>query len=218
MIKNILNQKIIIYDYPTKKIGIIKGIYYKGKFYSLNDENLDITDKESPSTYKYEKSYLYYEYSGLIIKIKKKIKYTKINENIKRLEITKIENGIGELYEYIPIEFTSLNIQKEDESAHILINEIDKIKLFYEKYHKKEVVKDIKLKFMCTLFSGPLIINTKKNEKFSNIEQKLIDENKVLENKKLIFVSNAIQLDRLKTVKENNLFDNSIIFIINFFK
>ena len=67
---------------------------------------------------------------------------------------------------------------------------------------------------MCTLFSGPLIINTKKNEKFSNIEQKLIDENKVLENKKLIFVSNAIQLDRLKTVKENNLFDNSIILII----
>ena len=214
LIKNILNQKIIIYDYPTKKIGIIKGIYYEGKYYSLNDENLDITDKESPSTYKYEKSYLCYEYSGLIIKIKKQIKYTKINENIKRLEITKIENGIGELSDYIPIEFTSLNIQKEDESAHILINEIDKIKLFYEKYHKKEVVKDIKLKFMCTLFSGPLIINTKKNEKFSNIEQKLIDENKVLENKKLIFVSNAIQLDRLKTVKENNLFDNSIILII----
>ena len=137
LIKNILNQKIIIYDYPAKKIGIIKGIYYEGKYYSLNDENLDITDKESPSTYKYEKSYLYYEYSGFIIKIKNKIKYTKINENIQILEITKIENGIGELYEYIPIEFTSLNILKENESAHILIDEIDIIKLFYEKYHKK---------------------------------------------------------------------------------
>ena len=215
-IKNILKEKIIIYGYPMKYIGLINCIYYKNKIYSLNDENIEIKDKVFPLINFHKKSALEYEDSKIIIEIKEKIKYTKdkINGNIKGIKLFNFEDKIIGLSEkYIPIELTSLNIQNEDENSELL-NEINNIKFFYKNFCvENEETKDIKLNFMCPLIPS-LIINTKTDEKFINIEKKIIEENKELQNKKLIFLCNANKIDNLKTVKENNLSEGNKILIM----
>ena len=216
LIETILNEKIIIYGYPIKKIGIIEGIIYKGKYYFLKDEKIEESFKTINQMEKYPS--LDYENSNIIIKIKGNIKYEKdkTKKTIQRIKIINIDEELKDIVkkEYIPIELTSLNILKEDENCTSIIKEINELKIFYEKNQTKDELEnnEIELKFKCCFFQE-LIINVKYEEKLIDIEKRIIKEKKELENKQLIFLCNAIKIDKLKTVKENNLFSDSIIAI-----
>ena len=219
IIENILNQKIVLYDIPMKKIGIIEGVFYNDKYYYLNEDKIEgIQSDEIRQNLKYQKSFLDYEKSNIFIKIKDiKVIKDKNNENINLIEIINSDNLINfNLSIIIPIEFTSLNIQKEDDIFKNLLNDINSIKIFYEKCCEKNenTNSDIELKFQCCTFPHTIIIKADYKEIFENVEKKLIMEEKDLGNKELLFLSNGQKVDKTKTVKENNLIENPHILII----
>ena len=221
IIKNILNQKIILYGIPMEKIGITEGVNYNKHYFYLDDlETMkEIGLDQVIYTNNIRNSFLDYEKSNISIKIKDTIKVIKDknNENINKIEIINNDNLIdGNLGIYIPIELTSLNIQKEDSIFKSLLNEINSMKLFYEKncIENKPIINDIDLKFQCCILSSPMIIKVKANIKFEDVIKLLIIENKELENKVLVFLSNGQKIEKSKTVKENHLIENPNILII----
>ena len=220
IIKNILKEKIIIYDYPLRKIGVIEGIIYENTFYKLNGDVIEQKNQENDKSFNsvgYQKTYLSFEKSNIIIKIKHNLDYVKdaLNGNIKRIEIFDNDDDIFESFssKCIPIELTSLNYKKDDNNMKSILDELEKIKLFYEKFSHEEDVNEIEIKFKsCT--SDPLIIKAKSTEIFEDVKKRFLTEKKEFENKNLIFLSNGLKIEKSKTLKENKILKDSIILIM----
>lgn len=216
IIKNILKEKIIMYDYPLGKIGVIEGIIYENNFYKLNEDVIEQEVNKSLNLVSYQKTYLSYEKSNITIKIKNNLDYVKdeLNGNIKRIEIVENDDIFDSISsKYIPIELTSLNYKKDDDNIKSILNELAKIKSFYEKFSHEEDVNEIEIKFMCST-TDPLIMKAKSSEIFEDIEKRFLIEKKELENKNLTFLSNGQKIEKSKTLKDNKLLKYSTILII----
>ena len=104
-IDNIFKEKIISYGYPQIKLGLLKGLYYNNKYYSINQEKKILTD--TPYLFDYEEQIKKdYEFIGL--------KILDLSCLIEVIPIIGIDNDKFIFdYEYkylIPLEITSLNI------------------------------------------------------------------------------------------------------------
>ena len=217
IIKSILKEKIIIYDYPLRKIGVIEGIIYGNTFYKLDEDIIEQNNDKHFISNSYQKTYLSFENSGVVIKIKHNLEYKKdvSNITIKRIEID-INDDIFELIsnKYIPIELTSLNYNKDDDNIKSILNELEKIKLFYEKFSHEEDANEIEIEFVSCI-STPLIMKAKSTEIFEDIEKRFLIEKKEFENKALTFLSNGLKIEKSKTLKENKLLKDSMILIMD---
>ena len=65
IIKSILKEKIIMYDYPLRKIGVIEGIIYENTFYKLNDDIIEQENDKSFISGSYQQTYLSFEKSNI---------------------------------------------------------------------------------------------------------------------------------------------------------
>ena len=220
IIKNILKEKIIMYDYPLRKIGVIEGIIYENTFYKLNEDIIEQENQENDKSFNsdgYQKTYLGYEKSNITIKIKHNLDYVKdsLNGNIKRIEIINNDDNIFDSIssKLIPIELTSFNYKKDDDNLKSILDELGKLKLFYEKFSHEEDVNEIEIKFVsCT--SDPLLMKAKSTEIFEDVEKRFLIEKKEFENKNLTFLSNGLKIEKSKTLKENKLLKDSMILIM----
>ena len=105
IIDNIFKEKIISYGYPLIKLGVLNGLYYNNKYYTIDNETKNL--KEEAYQFDYEEQIRKdYEYVGL--------KILKLSCLIEVIPIIFIDNGISIFdYDYkflIPLEITSLNI------------------------------------------------------------------------------------------------------------
>ena len=105
IIDNIFKEKIISYGYPLIKLGVLSGLYYNNKYYSLDKKSNVL--KETSYQFDYEDLIKKdYEYIGL--------KILDLSCLIEVIPINYIDNG-KLIYDYdykylIPLEITSLNI------------------------------------------------------------------------------------------------------------
>ena len=167
MINNIFKEKIISYGYPLIKLGILNGLYYNNKRYSLDEEAKTI--KETVYQFDYEELIKKdYEYIGL--------KFLNISCLVEVIPIIYIDMG-NFVYDYdytylIPLEITSLNevnnIHKQyiknvfKKKFYIQLNkdliEKEKEVFLYDESLKKNKSNDIK---------DNINVNNKKNRKGS---------------------------------------------------
>jgi len=216
IIKSILKEKIIMYDYPLRKIGVIEGIIYEDTFYKLDEDIIKKENDKDFNSNSYQKTYLSFEKSNIIIKIKHNLEFKKdtLNGTIKRIEIDSNDNIFDSISnKCIPIELTSLNYNKDDDNIKSILNELEKVQLFYEKYSHEEDVNEIEIKFVsCT--SDPLSMKVKSTELFEDVEKRFLTEKKEFEKKTLTFLSNGQKIEKSKTLKENKLLKDSMILIM----
>ena len=105
IIDNIFKEKIISYGYPLMKLGLLNGLYYNNKYYSIDNDSKSLNE----STYQFDYEELIkkdYEYFGL--------KILDLSCLIEIIPIISIDNGKF-IYDYdykylIPLEITSLNL------------------------------------------------------------------------------------------------------------
>ena len=115
LIDNILKNRIISYGYPLIKLGILTGVYYNNRHYSIKNE---------------EKSYLI-DYEELIKKDYEFIGLKILNPSllIELIPILSLNEDKYELdYEFkyiIPFEITSLNINNKTHQEFLKINKIN---------------------------------------------------------------------------------------------
>ena len=104
IIDEIFKEKIISYGYPQIKLGILKGLYYNNKYYSLDEESNIL--KESSYQIDYEEQIKKdYEYLGLKI-----LDLSVLIEVIPIIQIINDQIEFDYNYKYlIPLEITSLN-------------------------------------------------------------------------------------------------------------
>lgn len=105
VIDNIFKEKVICYGYPLIKLGVLSGLYYNNKYYSINKDSETL--KETSYQYDYEDQIKKdYEYIGLKILDPSCI--------IEVIPINFIDSGkVVYNYDYkylIPLEITSLNV------------------------------------------------------------------------------------------------------------
>ena len=105
IIENIFKEKIISYGYPLIKLGVLNGLYYNNKYYTIDNESKNL--KEEAYQFDYEEQLRKdYEYVGL--------KILELSCLIEVIPIISIDNGMCIFdYDYkflVPLEITSLNI------------------------------------------------------------------------------------------------------------
>jgi len=105
IIENIFKEKIITYGYPLIKLGVLNGLYYNNKYYTIDNESKNL--KEEAYQFDYEEQLRKdYEYVGL--------KILELSCLIEVIPIISIDNGMCIFdYDYkflVPLEITSLNI------------------------------------------------------------------------------------------------------------
>lgn len=105
VIDNIFKEKLICYGYPLIKLGVLSGLYYNNKYYSINKDSETL--KETSYQYDYEDQIKKdYEYIGL--------KILDPSCLIEVIPINFIDNEkVVYNYDYkylIPLEITSLNV------------------------------------------------------------------------------------------------------------
>ena len=142
IIDNIFKEKIISYGYPLIKLGVLSGLYYNNKYYSLDKKSNVL--KETSYQFDYEDLIKKdYEYIGL--------KILDLSCLIEVIPINYIDNG-KLIYDYdykylIPLEITSLNIinkvHQEYLKNSLIINKIiniDNLELNEELLEKEKEV------------------------------------------------------------------------------
>lgn len=142
IIDNILKEKIISYGYPLKKLGILTGVYYNNKYYSIDSESKII--KETSYQFDYEEQIKKdNEYIGL--------KILDLSILIEVVPIICIDNGKF-IFDYdfkylIPFEITSLNMKNNVHQEFVKIflkmnkiTNVENIKLDKELLEKEKEV------------------------------------------------------------------------------